>query len=151
MRIDRIQIYKLFQEKTNNTLLQLFRYGFVAIGAFMVDYGCYFVLSYLLDIHYLLSAIIGFTLGTITNYYLSKLNVFQGTPKTLAGEILLVFLISLVGLAILELALYLFTDILHIHYLISKLIATVIGFFWNFFGRKFFMYSKFFNILKQEE
>ena len=136
-------------DKTDNTLVQLFRYCFVAVGAFVVDYGFYFLLSYLMGVQYLVAAFVGFVMGTSTNYLISKYMVFQGEPKSRTSEVMLVFLISGVGLLWLELGLYLFTDIYGVHYLASKLVMTAVVFLWNFFARKFFMYSKFFNILKE--
>ena len=136
-------------DKTDNTLVQLFRYCFVAVGAFVVDYGFYFLLSYLMGVQYLVAAFVGFVMGTSTNYLISKYMVFQGEPKSRASEVMLVFLISGVGLLWLELGLYLLTDIYGVHYLASKLVMTAVVFLWNFFARKFFMYSKFFNILKE--
>ena len=136
-------------DKTDNTLVQLFRYCFVAVGAFVVDYGFYFLLSYLMGVQYLVAAFVGFVMGTSTNYLISKYMVFQGAPKSRASEVMLVFLISGVGLLWLELGLYLLTDIYGVHYLASKLVMTGVVFLWNFFARKFFMYSKFFNILKE--
>ena len=137
-------------EKTNNTFVQLFRYGFVAVGAFAVDYGVYFLLSYIMGVQYLVAALAGFLMGTATNYLISKYLVFQGEPKSWTFEVLLVFLISGVGLLWLELGLYALTEIYGIHYLLSKLIMTGVVFLWNFFARKLFMYSRFFNILKED-
>lgn len=135
--------------KTNKLLVQLFRYAFVAVGAFVVDYGVYFLLSYVAEVQYLFSAFIGFFCGTTTNYFISKFMVFQGEPKSRTTEIFLVFLISGVGLLWLECGLYLLTDVYGMHYLVSKLVMTGVVFLWNFFARKFFMYSRFFNILKE--
>src|SRR5574344_699994 len=140
----------LFRQPTNNTFLQLFRYCFVAVGAFIADYGCYFLLSYVLNINYLIAAIVGFILGTSVNYVIAKYLVFKGEPKSRVVEIILVFLIGGIGLILLEIGLYCFTEIVGVHYLVSKLIVTAIVFFWNFFARKIFMYShRFFNILKE--
>lgn len=136
-------------EKTNNTFVQLFRYGFVAVGAFIVDYGCYFLLTYLLAVQYLLAAFVGFIAGTVTNYLISKYMVFQGEPKSRLSEVSLFFLISGIGFLWLELGLYVLTDIYGVHYLLSKLIMTGVVFLWNFFARKFFMYSRYFNVLKE--
>lgn len=137
-------------EKTDNTYIQLFRYFFVAAGAFVMDYGFYFLLSYILGVQYLIAAIAGFIAGTSTNYLISKYMVFQGEPQSRSVEVFLVFLISGIGLLWLELGLYLLTDIYGMHYLLSKLVMTAVVFLWNFFARKFFMYSKFHNILKEK-
>ena len=136
-------------EKTDNTFIQLFRYFFVAAGAFVMDYGFYFLLSYIFGVQYLIAAIAGFIAGTSTNYLISKYMVFQGEPQSRSVEVFLVFLISGIGLLWLELGLYLLTAIYGMHYLLSKLVMTAVVFLWNFFARKFFMYSKFHNILKE--
>ena len=137
-------------EKTDNTYIQLFRYFFVAAGAFVMDYGFYFLLSYIFGVQYLIAAIAGFIAGTSTNYLISKYMVFQGEPQSRSVEVFLVFLISGIGLLWLELGIYLLTDIYGMHYLLSKLVMTAVVFLWNFFARKFFMYSKFYNILKEQ-
>ncbi len=135
--------------RTNNVWKQLFRYCFVAVGAFVVDYGTYAAVLFLCGLHYYLWAnVLGFIFGTLTNYAIAKSIVFRGTPKSRIGEILLVFLIGGLGLLLQQIGLYWLTDICFIHPLLSKLIMTVICFFWNFFARKFFMYSKYFNIIK---
>lgn len=138
----------LFKQETNNVFLQLFRYCFVAVGAFAVDYGSYFVTSYVIGIPYLIAAVIGFVTGTLTNYAISKFLVFRGEPKSRAGEIAMVFIIGGIGLLFLELGIWTLTEKMGIHYLLSKLIMTFVVFGWNFFARKFFMYSKYFNVLK---
>jgi putative flippase GtrA len=114
-----------------------------------MDYGFYFLLSYIFGVQYLIAAIAGFIAGTSTNYLISKYMVFQGEPQSRSVEVFLVFLISGIGLLWLELGLYLLTDIYGMHYLLSKLVMTAVVFLWNFFARKFFMYSKFHNILKE--
>ena len=80
-------------EKTDNTFIQLFRYFFVAAGAFVMDYGFYFLLSYIFGVQYLIAAIAGFIAGTSTNYLISKYMVFQGEPQSRSVEVFLVFLI----------------------------------------------------------
>ena len=138
----------LFKQETNNVLLQLFRYCFVAVGAFAVDYGSYFLTSYEIVIPYLIAAVIGFVTGTLTNYAISKFLVFRGEPKSRAGEIAMVFIIGGIGLLFLELGIWTLTEKMGVHYLLSKLIMTFVVFGWNFFARKFFMYSRYFNVLK---
>ncbi len=141
----------LFRKDTDNIWLQWFRYCFVAVGAFAMDYGSYFLASYVIGIPYLVAAVIGFVVGTLTNYAISKFLVFRGEPKSRAGEIAGVFLIGGIGLVFLEAGIWFFTERVGVHYLVSKLIMTVIVFAWNFLARKFFMYSKRFNVLKDNK
>ena len=51
-------------------------------------------------------------------------------------------IIGVIGLIFNELIMYAGTDILHLHYMVSKLISTAIVFFWNFFARKFLLFNK---------
>jgi len=135
----RIQL--VFKEKTNNTLLQLFRYTLVGGFAFLFDFGTLFILKEYLNFHYLVSAGIAFIFGLAINYILSVKWVFN---KRIMENRLLEFLlfasIGLVGLAFNELFMWIFTDIFLIYYLLSKIITTFIVYFWNFFARKLIIF-----------
>ena len=57
------------------------------------------------------------------------------------AEFALFIVISLIGLGLTELLMWLFTDGLGLFYLVSKAIAAVIVLLWNFFAKKL-MYRK---------
>ena len=133
---------KLFKEETENTLIQLFRYGFVGGAAFLVDYGVLVLLTEVFGMHYLLSATISFILGLVTNYLLSVVWVFNN--RTLGNrwaEFTVFAIIGVIGLGLNALIMYVCTDKMGIHYMISKIISTVIVFFWNFFARKIVLFK----------
>lgn len=139
----RTLIHRVFVQKTDNTLLQLFRYGFVGGIAFVVDYGTLFLLTNYAGVPYLLSAAIAFILGLITNYLLSISWVFRRNESMKSWQEFLWFaIIGVVGLLFNEIIMYLGTDILQLHYMLSKLISTVIVFFWNFLARKYLLFNK---------
>ena len=136
-------LHTLFVAPTNNTLLQLFRYGFVGGVAFVVDYGSLYVLTEFLSVPYLWSAAIAFILGLVTNYLLSISWVFKKNATLQRWQEFLFFaIIGVIGLGFNELIMYVGTDMLHLHYMLSKLISTVIVFFWNFFARKYLLFNK---------
>jgi putative flippase GtrA len=133
---------KLLKEDTNNTFIQLFRYTFVGGIAFLVDFGTLFLLTDKLKLHYLFSAIIAFILGLITNYLLSITWVFKQRKLNKAHlEFAIFSLIGIVGLGMNELIIWFSTEIIGFYYLISKLISTIIVYFWNFFVRKFTLFK----------
>ena len=137
------RIQFVFKEKTNNTLLQLFRYTFVGGFAFIVDFGTLFLLTTYFHVHYLISAGIAFIFGLVLNYFLSVKWVFNSRAiANRVSEFLLFALIGLVGLGFNELFLYLFTSIFGIYYLLSKIITSFIVYFWNFFARKVMLFNK---------
>lgn len=138
-----LNIRSVFKGKTNNTLLQLLRYTFVGGFAFLIDFGTLFFLTEYVNIHYLVSAGMAFTLGLIVNYFLSVKWVFNSRAmENRLLEFLLFASIGLIGLGLNELFLWILTDILVIYYLISKIITTFIVYFWNFFARKIILFNK---------
>lgn len=134
-------IHRVFVQKTDSTLLQLFRYGFVGEAAFIVDYGTLFLLTNYAEVPYLWSAAIAFLLGLITNYLLSISWVFvRDVARSVWGEFIVFAIIGVIGLIFNELIMYAGTDLMHLHYMLSKLISTAIVFFWNFGARKYLLF-----------
>lgn len=132
----------LFAGKASGLALQLFRYSFVGGVAFIVDYGSLWLLTDVFGLHYLLSAAIAFILGLICNYVLSTAWVFNNSKlQNRWAEFAVFALIGVIGLGINELIMYIGTDMLHMHYLLSKLVSTVLVFFWNFFARKLILFK----------
>lgn len=136
-------IQKAFIEKTDNWFIQLFRYFFVGGFAFLVDYGLLVLLTEVFGLHYLVSATISFLAGLVVNYLLSTSWIFRkSTLENKWAEFLIFAVIGVVGLGLNNLLLYLLTDKLHIHYMISKLITTALVMIWNFGARKIVLFNK---------
>lgn len=130
-------IYKIFIEKTDNSLLQFIRYFFVGGVAAVVNIGMLFIFTDVCHIYYLVSNIISFTLGLIVNYILSKLLVFQDKVSLSASKEFIIYaIIGVVGLGIDTLLMSVFTDTFDIYYMLSKIISTLLVFVWNFGARK---------------
>ena len=55
-------------------------------------------------------------------------------------EVLVFCAISVVGLLLTELLMFFFTSHLHVYFMVSKLISSILVFFWNFLARKFILY-----------
>lgn len=128
---------------TTNSFLQFFRYLFVGGIATIVDGGILFILTDFAHIYHLISAAIAFIFGLLANFYLSKLLVFKGSKVnlSLSAEFIGCAVVGTIGLIFTELILILFTDFFAIHYMISKIIATVIVFLWNYVARKKLIYK----------
>lgn len=133
---------QLFIEKNDRTIIQLFRYAIVGGLAFVLDFGTFFLLLSVLEIQYLLSAAIAFSLGLAANYLTSIAWVFDRRVMNDARTEFGVYLVlGLFGLLITELTLYSLTGLLGIHALPSKIVATAITFFWNFWSRKIALFT----------
>lgn len=133
---------KLFVQPTDNSMLQLIRYCFVGGFAFMVDAGGLYVLTEYAGMYYLLSATISFIAGLVVNYLLSTSWIFR--KSKLANrwtEFVIYSAIGVVGLGMNALFLYVFTDWLHIYYMMSKIITAAMVMLWNFFARKIILFK----------
>jgi putative flippase GtrA len=127
--------------RSNNTLIQMFRYAVVALVAFVVDFTSLYLLTAHAGLYYLFSAAIAFTLGLATNFLLSVRWVFvTRTVENKSLEFFIFGTIGLVGLGLTEVLMWLLTEQVGLYYLVSKMISTCIVFFWNFLVRKFLLF-----------
>ena len=118
---------------------QLFRFGVVGFTAFLIDAGLLYVLTEYLHIYYLVSSVISFIVSLIYNYILSIFWVFDVKKKQTYKEVLLFVVLSVIGLGVNQLVMYLGVDLLNIHYMLCKVIATIIVMIYNFVTRKIFI------------
>jgi len=132
---------KLLVHQTNHIFIQFFRYGFVALAAFIVDFGLLFVFTHYLNIYYLISATLSFLISLVLNYWLSTLWVFSHSSKKRAVEVTAFLIINLVGLALNMVIIWLCTSLFGMYYLYSKLIAVTLVFFWSFLARRYFIFK----------
>ena len=134
---------KLFKEKTDNIFLQFFRYIFVGGTAFVVDFFFLYFFSDICGIYYLISGVLSFIISVLVNYIMSTKWVFnQENIENKLVEFNLFIIISTIGLVFTEILLYVFTDIIGLYYLISKIIAAIIVLFWNFIARRVMFYGR---------
>ena len=131
----------LLRDDTDNLAVQLFRYGIVGGISFVADFGTLYLLTEFAGLPYLASASAGFCIGLSTNWLLSTRWVFRrDTAQRNKGAEFAGWLITgLAGLGLNDLIMWLFTDILSFHYLLSKIVSTAVVFCWNFFARRFLL------------
>lgn len=132
----------LFTEKTNHVFIQLFRYTFVGGFAFVIDFGLLWFLKEIFGLHYLLSATLAFIAGLTVNYFISIRWVFiRYKNRNRISEFFYFTFIGIIGLGLNDLFMWLFTDKVQFHYLISKIAAAILVYLWNFFARKYLLFN----------
>lgn len=128
------------ENKRKSLCQQIARFAVVGGGAFLIDYGIMILLTELFGINYLISSAISFTVSVIFNYLLSIHWVFNVTDDRSQTQDFLVFIIlSVIGLGINQLIMWLCVDKLGIFYMISKIGATAVVMVYNFITRKIFL------------
>lgn len=114
---------------------QILKFGVVGGIAFVIDYGILFLLAKVVGLNELISAAISFIISLTFNYFLSTKWVFEAKKQT-PKEVIIFVLLSVVGLGINEVLIYLGTKKLGIDVMIIKLFATAIVMVYNFITRK---------------
>lgn len=118
-------------------ILQFGRYFGAALGGYVVDFGTLIFLKEVFHLHYLFAASVSFVFGLIVVYILSNRYVFgESKIKSKSAELGLFALIGLAGLVTLNIFMWIFTDLFHLNYIVSKIVATVFVYLWNFLARR---------------
>ena len=120
----------------NQRLMEIIRFVFTGGVSFLVEYGILYGLTEFVHLHYQISSAIGFTVSVIVNYLLCVVWVFQGARHQTRKAQILFLLSSLVGLGLNQLLMWLFVDVALIHYMIAKILATLIVMVWNYIAKK---------------
>jgi len=114
-----------------------FKFQISSFISTVIDYSVTLLLTENLKILYILSSVIGFVSGGITNFSLNKKWVFKINDTKKAKRMLLYATVWIISLLTNTLVLYLLTDFGKINYKYSKLIASlIVGITLSFFAQK---------------
>lgn len=116
---------------------QIFRFILVGGLCFLIDYTLLYCLSN--TMHYLVANLCAYVISTAVNYTLSMRFVFQSKGGSKTKEVIVFVGLSLLGLILTEISMWLLTDGLSIYYMFSKIISTGIAMVFNFVTRKLFI------------
>ena len=123
-------------------MLQLIKIAIVGVIAAFVDVGVLVTLKELLHVDVLLASAISFCASVTINYILSMSFVFKGKNQSKLKEFIIFVFLSIGGLLLNQLILWIGVKFMSMYYLIVKLLAMVIVPVYNFITRKIFLESK---------
>ena len=129
--------------RTPNPLLQVFNFCIVGGLAFAIDFGLLVLLTEAFGLYYLISSMIAFSVSVMFNYAASMRFVFIRKKDADRRKEFLVFVIlSVMGLGLNQLGLWILVDYCSVFYTCSKMIMTAVVMIWNFVTRKIFLEDK---------
>lgn len=124
-------------EDVKKLVEQILKFGIVGILATLLDFFLLFLLTEVAHIYYLVSSCISFLVSLVFNYFASMKYVFSGKEDMSKGKEFTIFVIlSIIGLGINQLGMWFMVNIVHIFYMLSKIVVTAIVMMWNFVSRK---------------
>ena len=127
---------KIFKNKLLN---QILKFGLVGGTAFVIDYVLLYFCTEFLHIHYLISSIISFTVSVIFNYILSIKWIFDVKKKQDVKDFVIFIILSVIGLGINSLIMYVMVEKFGVYYMLSKIVSTAVVMVYNFITRKIFI------------
>lgn len=128
------------KEKLIHLFVQAFKFGIVGVISTIIDFGLLYIFNELMDIHYLVAAAASFFISLIFNYLCSMKYVFKGKKDANKAKEFVVFLVlSVIGLGINELLLWILHGQFGMTVMLAKLFATAVVMVWNFVTRKIFV------------
>ena len=125
--------------KNNKLLMQIIKFVIVGGIATIIDYIIFFLLHELLKVPTLPSNITSFTISVIYNYIASVKWVFDVKKDDPKKQFIVFIILSLIGLLINTIIVYITIDILKWWSIIAKVLATGIVMVFNFITRKLFL------------
>lgn len=138
---DCIVVYK--ESFLKKLLAQFMKFGIVGVIAFVIDYGFMVLLTEVFNVPYLISTTISFIISVVFNYFASMRFVFKRKDDMSRRREFIIFIVlSVIGLVINDVFMWLMVDFLYIDYRISKIVVTFIVAVWNFVTRKIFLEAK---------
>lgn len=118
-------------------MLQYCKFAAVGITSLMVDYGTMIFLTESTGLSYLKACAFSYTLSVFVNYFLSMKYVFHGREDlSRMKEASIFFVLSLIGLFLNQMLMWIAVDVFGIYYAAAKLLSTLIVTNYNFISRK---------------
>ena len=128
-------------ELNKEFLLKFLKFGAVGFSGVLVNFGVTWFFKEVCKFNKYLSNILGFIAAATTNYLLNRWWTFQSTNPQVGAEDAKSFLITVVGLGIDTLTVYLLNGKLKWNFYLSKVFAVGAAMVWNFFGNLLFTFA----------
>lgn len=117
--------------------VKIFFYLCVGGTAAVIEWLVFYLLQHFCAFDYLSATAVAFTFATLCHYIFGNVFVFVSGKRFERGqELSLVFLVSALGLGLNLLLMLILTGLLAWPALVSKITASFLVFFWNYYARK---------------
>lgn len=122
-------------------LFKFLKFGIVGFSGIFVDFGVTYACKEWLKIQKYIANSIGFTVAATSNYFLNRVWTFKSQNPEVVKEFSEFFVISLVGLGLANLIVFLIHGKLKLNFYLSKLFAIGVVMLWNFFANYYITFA----------
>jgi len=121
--------------------LKFIKFGLVGFIGLIIDFSITYFLKEIIKIHRYLANSIGFIIAASSNYYFNRVWTFESRNQHIIQEYSVFIIVSLIGLFINNLFLFLFESKLNIKFYKAKFLAIIVTTAWNFFVNYFYTFA----------
>lgn len=121
---------------------QFVKFAIVGTIGTVVDVIILVILREIVGLNVYVANSISFTAAVLNNFTLNSLWTFGDQEKKPRRQIIQFFIVSVIGLALSQMLLFLFHDGLGLHYLVGKCLSIMIVLFWNFSANRFWTFKQ---------
>jgi putative flippase GtrA len=122
-------------------IIKFLKFGIVGFSGLVIDFGFTYLFKEILKVQKYIANAIGFTLAATSNYFFNRIWTFQSNNPEIAVEYIEFLFISLIGLVINTLVIWLLVGRFRYNFYFSKLFAIAIVMIWNFFMNMYFTFT----------
>jgi putative flippase GtrA len=122
-------------------LVKFIKFGIVGFSGVFIDFGITYICKEWLKIQKYVANSIGFTVAASSNYLFNRTWTFKSQDPDIATEYTEFLVISLIGLGIANLIVWLIHSRLKQNFYLSKLFAIGMVTIWNFFANYYITFA----------
>ncbi|HBG58403.1 GtrA family protein [Proteiniphilum sp. UBA1028] len=121
---------------------KFFKFGVVGLSGTVIDFFFTWLCKEKLKWNKFISNSVGFTLAAVSNYVFNRIWTFESNNPQVGREFLSFFLVSLIGLLMNNIFLYLFHEKAKLNFYLSKAFAIALVTIWNFLANYLFTFQQ---------
>ncbi len=126
---------------TQATLFKFLKFCVVGVTGTVVDFSLTWICKEKFKIPKFVANAIGFVVAATSNYFLNRWWTWGSTNSQVGVEYTKFFAVSLIGLGLNTLILYILHEKMKVNFWVSKVFATGVVMIWNFLANNFFTFA----------
>jgi len=132
----------MFDFLSTSFILKFIKFAAVGMSGLIVDYAFTYIFKEYFKVQKYVSNSIGFTIAASTNYVLNRIWTFNSDNPDIAVEYTEFLVISIIGLGLNNLILWLIVSRFKINFYVAKFFAICVVTLWNFLANFFITFNQ---------
>lgn len=132
----------MFDFLTKAFILKFFKFAAVGFSGLLVDYAFTYLFKEIFKVQKYVANSIGFTIAASSNYVFNRIWTFESGNKEIITEYSSFLIISLIGLGLNNLILWLIVSRFKINFYVAKFFAICVVTLWNFLANYFITFAQ---------